>query len=246
VVADLPGVARFRAWGPTGSIEQYRSEQAGAERRIKALTEAFGTADLEELENFGQRAEELDKKIAEATTQLETLLSGMSIDDIRRESSRIEAVLTKSLEHHPDWKHSIPDGEALKAAAQESSRSSIEKVEGAEARKDQAQSALAAAITQRADVAAQLKETRAHLRSLESRLAELTSDGKTDREREDELKKMALAWELESPLNRLRCGRKSRNRQSLLKTFLVVRRNRFTLLLASHWRKCWQKRSVSL
>jgi len=195
VVADLPGVARFRAWGPTGSIEQYRSEQAGAERRIKALTEPFGTTELEELEKLGERAEELDKKIAEVTTQLETLLSSMSIDDIRRESSRVEAVLVKSLERHPNWKHSIPDGEALKTAAQESSRSFIEKVEGAEARRDQAQSALAAATTQGAGIAAQLKETRLHLRSLESRLAELISDGKTDREREDELKKMALAWE---------------------------------------------------
>lgn len=195
VVADLPGVARLRAWGPTGSIEEHRNQRAAAERRLKELTEVFSTEDIEELERLAQKAEELDRKVMGASTQLDTLLSGDSVEEVERQRSTVAAVLGKILESHPEWKESPPDADALHAAAQEGRRSFIVAVESAEARWYAAESALSGAAAQRAGVAARLEEARAQVKAVEARLAGLTEDGIPDRERQEELKKAALSWE---------------------------------------------------
>ena len=195
VVADLPGVARLRAWGPTGSIEQHRSELAAAERELERLTMPFGATNIEELEVLGEKAEQLDKKVAEAETQLKTLLSGESVEDIERERSMARMAMAKILQSHPDWKDAPPDDETLKMAALHVRDSFIEKVETAEHRWDIAQSALTAIAMQKAQTSAKLEETSRHIKLLESRLAELTADGKSDEERENKLREVVLSWD---------------------------------------------------
>ena len=41
VVADIPEVARLRAWGPVGSVEEHREARAKAHRELKELMEPF-------------------------------------------------------------------------------------------------------------------------------------------------------------------------------------------------------------
>jgi len=195
VVADLPGVARLRAWGPAGSIEQHREERAKAVRKLKELTEPYGTADLEELDSLMDKARELDGKIAEAETRMETLLSDASVEGIEQEQAQVEAVQANILEQHPDWAKDPPDSEALGVAAADRKDSFIATVETAEARWYAAQTALTAATTHRGELAGQLKQTKAQVKSLESRLTGLTEDGKEDQEREAQLRRMALSWE---------------------------------------------------
>ena len=195
VVADLPGVARLRAWGPTGSIEQHRSELAAAEREFERLTMPFGATNIEELELLGEKAEQLDKKVAEAETQLKTLLSGESVEDIERECSMARMAMAKILQSHPDWKDAPPDDETLKMAALHVRDSFIEKVETAEHRWEIAQSALTAIAMQKAQTSAKLEETSRRIKLLESRLAELTADGKSDEERENKLRQVVLSWD---------------------------------------------------
>jgi len=195
VVADLPGVARLRAWGPTGSIEQYRDECAAAKREIKNLTEPFGTANLVELEKLNDKLEELNKNLARSKTQLETLLSGQSIEDIKRERSTAQAVLAKALEPHPEWKESPPNSAALLRAAQEKKRLSLEKEASAEAHRKVAEKALSGAGQQKTILATRLEGTSTQLKTTKSRLAELTADGKSDEERENKLREVALSWE---------------------------------------------------
>ena len=195
VIADLPGIARLRAWGPAGSIDVYRDDKAAAQRKLEELTRPFGTTDLTKLENLSKKGEELDKKVAEAETKLETLLSGASIDSIKQERSQVEAVMAKVLEQHSDWKNIPPDAEALKIGAQESKTAFIKEIETAEPRWDAAQVALTEATTEKAKLSTRMEETKKLLGSAQSRLAWLTIDGKSDDEREEELKKAALAWE---------------------------------------------------
>jgi len=195
VVADLPGVARLRAWGPTGSIEQHRSELAAAEREFERLTMPFGVTNIEELEALDEKAEQLDKKVAEAETQLKTLLSGESVEDIERERSMARMAMAKILQSHPDWKDAPPDDETLKMAALHVRDSFIEKVETAEHRWEIAQSALTAIAMQKAQTSAKLEETSRQIKLLESELAKLTADAKSDEERENKLREVVLSWE---------------------------------------------------
>ncbi len=115
VVADLPGVSRLRASGPAGSVEEHRAERAEAERELKRLTEPFGTSDIESLEALLEKSRALDKKIAEAETQIETWLSGRTLDEIQRQRSEVQAVRAKMIQDHPDWEQKAPDPSALKS-----------------------------------------------------------------------------------------------------------------------------------
>lgn len=195
VVVHLPGVARLRARGPAESVAELRDARDKAMQRLKALTEGFGTADLDTLEALSEKARALDEVIAEAETQLQTLLGGESVGEIESERARLAAVLEEIAGRERIWLDTPPDVEMLEAAAERTKRSFITAVENAETVWETAQAALTAAVGQKADLGARLDETGRQMRSLESRLAELTSDGKQAAERQAQLQKIALAWD---------------------------------------------------
>lgn len=195
VVVDLAGTARLRAWGPSGSVEDIRNERDEAARKLNELTIGFGTTDLEELESLRERASDLDKQIAEVEAQVETLLSGYTLERIEQDLAKVTTILEEILEDHPAWKERPPDLEGLVAAAEQVKRSFITAVENAEADWESAQAALAAAREQKTRLGVKLEETEKQAKSLEARVADLTADGRADEERETELKKVALSWD---------------------------------------------------
>ncbi len=195
VVVDLPGVARIRAQGPAGSIEELRANRDRAVTKLKSLTEGFGTADLDALESLRERAAELDTQISEAATQLDTLLAGEAVEDVESERARVAAVLEQITRAHPEWGEQAADFEGLQAKAAEVKRRFIEAVEKAERAWEFGQSALAAASEQRAALAARREETGKRVQTAENSLRELTVDGKKQDERETELRRIALEWD---------------------------------------------------
>ena len=195
VVVDLPGVFRLRASGPAGSVEEHRAERAEAERELKRLTEPFRTSDIESLEALLEKSRGLDKKLNEAETQIETWLSGLTLEQIQRQRSEVQAVQAKVIEDHPDWQQNTPEPSALKAAAEDADTSFKARIDTAEARRDAAQSALLDASRRKDQLSSQAEAARKMMVSLEARLAELTSDGKSDEERAELLKKTALSWD---------------------------------------------------
>lgn len=195
VVVHLPGIARLRARGPSGSVEEVRDEINQAVRKLNELTKGFGTPDLERLEFLAEKARELDEKVAETETQIETLLSGEPVEKIEQEYKRITAILEEIIGSHPTWKENPPDAEGLLATAEEIKRSFISAVESTEAAWEFFQTAFAAAGKQKTELAVRLDETEKKAKSLESKITDLTSDGKTAEKREIELKNLALSWE---------------------------------------------------
>ena len=195
VVAVIPGVARLRASGPTGSVEEHRNARAEAEKKIGKLTAPYGSHDLDLLESLAEKATQMEVAIGEAETQTETLLSGKTVEYLVQERSIHEMALTKILETHPDWRQTPPDPQALKSKAEDVRRSFIARVENAEAKRDKAQSALTAATGQEETLAERLKDVRARVVSLETNLAEYANDGKQAREREAELGHLAMSWD---------------------------------------------------
>lgn len=195
VVVNLPGVARLRARGPAGSAAEIRQDWEAAARKVEELTRGYGTSDPDALESLREKARELDSKVAEATVQLETLLSGRSIGDAQAEPARVTAEVEEILARRPAWCDSPPDVLALRASAEGTERASVAAEEKAELRWRPAQDALTAARArldrardQEADAGRQTDELRA-------RLDDLTADRKQDSEREADLRQAALAWD---------------------------------------------------
>ncbi len=195
VVVDLPGIARLRARGPAGSIADIRAEREKAVQKLQALTETFGTTDLDTLDSLQDKATHLDERVATAQTQLATLFAGETVEQIEAERVTLAAVLAQILTEYPDWRDSPPDAEALTATADAGKRAFLASLDSAEAARDAAQVAWNAATQQLRAVDVRIEETDRHERSLAEKLAELTNDGKQESERESELKRISLAWD---------------------------------------------------
>jgi len=198
IVVDLPGIARLRARGPAVEVDSIRAERDRATQRLKSLTEGYGTSDLDALETRSAKARMADEGVAEAETQLSTLLAGETPEALDREAVRLAAVREEILGHQSGWRETPPDATTLAAEAREIRRTFITRVEGAEAIWKAVQGALTAAAEQRASLGAQAKGLERQKQLLETKLADLTADGKELAEREAEVKRAALAWEAAS------------------------------------------------
>ena len=195
VVVDLPGIARFRARGPAGSIAEIRAEREKAANKLKALTEAFGTVDVEALDTLQDKAIQLDERIAAAQVQIDTLLAEETIEQIEMERATRAAMISGIVADYPNWHDAPPDAEALRVEADANQRAFLAALDAAEAARDAAQAALNAASQQQGLVQVRIETADKSERSLTARLAELIDDGKSEGEREKELTGILLAWE---------------------------------------------------
>ena len=195
VVVDLPGIARFRARGPAGSIAEIRAEREKAANKLKALTEAFGTVDVEALDTLQDKAIQLDERIAAAQVQIDTLLAEETIEQIEMERATRAAMISGIVADYPNWHDAPPDAEALRVEADANQRVFLAALDAAEAARDAAQAALNAASQQQGLVQVRIETADKSERSLTARLAELIDDGKSEGEREKELTGILLTWE---------------------------------------------------
>jgi hypothetical protein len=195
VVVELPDVARLRASGPAGSIEEYRQVKAEAERSLKNLIAPFGTADIRELEQLKGKRDSLISKVGEARVQLDTLLQGSSVEQLKEQCTKQRAIMADILTDYHGWKEALPDHEALLAASKESERIFKAQIDEAEARRDATQAAFVAASLEKTRAATRVEEISKQLASAQANLSSLTNDGKTDEQRETEYKTALLAWE---------------------------------------------------
>jgi hypothetical protein len=195
VVADIPELARLRAWGPVGSVEEHREARAKAHRQLKELIEPYGTSDIDALELMADKAKELDTAVTETETKVQTLLSGTSLDELAQERSILATTLRGFLDTYPDWEKNAPNSQALEAEADETEQVFIVTVESAEAAWEKAQTALTAVAGHKETLARRFEDARRQEQSLSSKFSELTSDGKSQQEKETELQRATMTWD---------------------------------------------------
>jgi DNA repair exonuclease SbcCD ATPase subunit len=195
VVVDLEGVARIRARGPAGTVEELREEVARETERVRKLTEGFGTADIDRLEALSEQARAVQQKVSAARTRLETLLSGSSREAFEQERRKQEKIIEGLCREHPGWADAPPDADSLRESAKKIKEAFISRVEEAELKKEKAEQAFQAANVGIAKL--QVEHDMAHRRatSASDRLAEMQKDGMDDRERAEALKRLSLEWE---------------------------------------------------
>jgi len=195
VVAEIPRLARLRAWGPVGSVEEHREARAKADKKLKELTDPFGKSDLDSLESVAEKGKELDASVAEADTKLQTLLAGRTLDELVQERNTFDTTSKSFLGTYPDWGKTAPDTDALDAEAEDAKLAFITRVENAEAAWDKTRSALTAVSGQKETLSQRLEDAKRRVTTLREKLSELTSDGKSLEERESQLLRTTMAWQ---------------------------------------------------
>ncbi len=195
VVIDLAGVARVRAWGPAGSIDEMRRLVEKHTRKLDKLSEAFGTSDLDVLERLNEAVKKLEAQMAEQNMQIEAILAGDVLEDLEKQlvSSQTTARSIERQKH--EWQKKMPDLESLKEDAEAITNKFITEVEAVEQYRDVTHTALAVANEQKIETTTRLDETKKRIQSLHGSLSELTKDGKTDAQREKEIARIALKWD---------------------------------------------------
>ncbi len=194
VVAELEGIARFRASGPTGDVDEHREQLQRAQQRISELSKPYGTDDIDSLETLLEKAKVLDSAVNKAETEREAILDNDALDELKQERATLDATLTELRKDYPQWEEESPQPEALEGHARDLRRELDEKVAVADGKREKAQAAFSEANEQEKILLTRLSGVEKQVGRLQERLVELIKDGKTTEERDKELRKLLMAW----------------------------------------------------
>ena len=186
VVADIEGFGRIRASGPAGSAEQYRRKLNNARNRLKAVAAMYGPLTLEQIESLHQQAAELDRQLGLARTRLETLLDGTPPEVLEQRLGALKNALSNACQAHPEWKENPPGVEERKRWAAEVDLNYRAAVASAQNVWETAKDAVAAAEKKESEAAARIMALQEQIQAAESRLSEITADGKSEEDRRRE------------------------------------------------------------
>jgi len=192
VVAEIQGVARIRASGPTGDIETHRRAIRKQEQKIDDFTQPFGTADLVNLEGLVERAESLDRRLEEARKFLEMLQEEKDRDCLMKDQVELGARISNIEKEYPAWQALLPDYKALKVKAGDVKATHAMGLNDAALSWEQAHSAFAAAREQLRSIAEKAATTRIALQKSELQLEDLSRDGESLQDRQRALEKSLI------------------------------------------------------
>jgi DNA repair exonuclease SbcCD ATPase subunit len=195
LVVEMPEIARIRASGPAASIEEYRKIKVNADNELKKITSPFGTFDLARLERIKEDKDKLSRKAGELKIQLDMLLDNETIAEIKAENEKEKSTLRILIDDYPGWAESPPDYRDLQIKAKEIERAFKGRIDDVEIKWERAHQALSAATLDKTRLEARFEEYGNQLAALRQNLDDLTSDGKSDEQRDEEYKSALLEWE---------------------------------------------------
>jgi len=183
----IPGVARFRATGPSESIDSLRAGCETARAELESLLAGFPTRDLGELEELQNRAVDIGDRLIAAQAQLDGLLGGDTLDVLQKQHEQSAAAVERLAAECPDWANAPPDAELLQADARQARQQFDADLEATSRRHRACREANLAADATLRLANSQLDDRRDQLRNTERRLGELLGELNAD-ERLAELK----------------------------------------------------------
>ena len=195
IVADLPGIARIRAFGPAGSTEEHREERNTAAERLRGLTAPFGTTEIERLEAMHNQAKDLAGAVKTTKATLDTLLSEESLDELIRRHAALKITIDQTIKEHPEWEGTLPDAQALEAEASKVRTAHQEKMTQCEESKDRAQEAWTTAKERMTKADTELSSKRNHVNGLADRVAALVRENKPITELQKDAETVLMEWD---------------------------------------------------
>ena len=196
VVVNLRGVARVRARGPAGEIEELRKKDVQLTEKVSHLCAPYGTQDPSQLQHIRNKANELENSIATVESRLETLLSGgRTLEELIEERSRQQGIQKSILEGIPEWRKKVPDANSAQQEYERIRETFVAEIEPVEDAWRKAQEAATAASGQLQTHTEQLKQVRKNLASLEDQLVELTTEGEPLEKLDEKKRNLALQYE---------------------------------------------------
>ena len=195
VVVELKNVARLRATGPTGEIQNHRTEFEAACLELEQLTRPYGTMNVEQLEDMAAKAAELDRKVRDLTHAIKLLLNDRNLADIKVQLHEVKAVEAGYLKSHPKWSHNPPDFNNLMRALSNLRETYGIKIARAHENFTNNQAGFASANEQEKALTTRIDDIHKQMRRLDRELTVLTADGLKMTEREAALKNMLMVRE---------------------------------------------------
>jgi len=194
VAFRIPGVGTIRASGPAGSADTLRRTWEQAAAKAEQLLVAHGGLPLEQLQQAGLQAAELDQQLEKVRARIEAILNRRPIDEIRIEHANLTAQRQELLKGNPQWEHLPPNPAQLRTEAERIEREFTDRIDAAENARQKTVAAVSAAAQQVARQEENLKNAQQQLQAAKQRLAVAREDGRTDDQRREQLDELALQW----------------------------------------------------
>jgi chromosome segregation ATPase len=192
VAVELKNVARLRATGPTGEIQNLRADFEAAGLKLKELTRPYGTMNVEQLEDMAAKAAELDRKVQDLAQSLNLLLNDRNLTDIKIQLHEEKALEAGYLQSHPEWAHNPPDFNNLMRVVSNLRETHGINISEAHEYYTNNQAGLASANEQEKALTTRIDDIHKQLRRLDREWAGLTTDGLKMSEREAALENMLM------------------------------------------------------
>ncbi len=220
VVLSLDGIGTVEVRGPEGDATQLRQQLEGVSSKLRALTKRLGTQDAFELQKRLDAKQQAQSDRLRLSKDLADALDGTTVEELGARLHGLGVVV-------PDDEQEGARVEELRSALKEASaaQETLRKSKGDAVRTATLQEATAAASAAAAEVRCRTFEDE-NLRPLKAQLAELWRDGKSQAERDTDLRAAYTARyegerkrdEARSELERFALGR-SRRRVSGARTY---------------------------
>lgn len=191
----IEGFGRIRAFGPCESAGEAREKVSKARADLAELAEPYGTADRTALEELHQEGETLKRRIERETDRLEAILRGDSFESLLAARDALAEERNVILERFPDWKDSAPDPEALESEARSKTAEAASRLRSAEEARSAAEERYRKTERDLDRARQQRASQEESLKGLEEKLARLEADGKSEGQREEELRVLAIFWD---------------------------------------------------
>jgi chromosome segregation ATPase len=195
VAVSLPGIARIRARGPAGSIEELRKNLERAGEKIRNLVEPYGSGPVEELERREEQARELDARLGEQRTRLETLLTGETFEALQSRRSLLDTRILTLLAKYPDWGSNPPDGDRLQLEARTVKEQFVREVEKAEGDWEKAQTGLSEATGRISILESAVARNQDLVQALEKKLEARLREAGDEKTLAEEIARLSLEFE---------------------------------------------------
>jgi len=195
VCVEVGDFGRIRAFGSCESAGEARGAYDRARAALAALAEPYGTAEKVDLEELYEKGEVLKRRAEREKDRLAAILGHNSPEALEASRAGFVREIEGILDRFPEWTEAHPDPAVIETEAASKTAGASERLLAAESARDAAQDRFSKKDRELERERQQHESLEESLKTLGEKLARLESDGKSEGQREEELRALALSWD---------------------------------------------------